>query len=70
MFLNMKKKGEYIMNNEIFMKKDFTKEDLILIRGCLLTTRETFKCIPFKNQDIKNKIKKIDNLLLKFSEKQ
>lgn len=57
------------MNKNIFIKEDFTEEDLILIRGCLLTTRDTFKCIPFKNQDIKNKIEKIDNLLLKFSEK-
>lgn len=44
----------------------FTQEEINLVKGCLLTTKETFKCIPFKNQDIKNKIKEIDLLLLKF----
>lgn len=43
----------------------FNDEELRLIKGCLLTTKETFKCIPFKNKDIKNKIKEIDNLLNK-----
>lgn len=49
-------------------KINFTQEDLKLIKGCLLTTKETFKCVPFKNLDIKNKIKQIDNLLAKFKE--
>ena len=57
------------MNKNIVIKENFTNEDLILIRGCLLTTKETFNCIPFKNQDIKNKIEDIEKLLLKFSEK-
>lgn len=58
-------------NNIIYFENDlfeFTQEDLKLIKGCLLTTKETFKCIPFKNQDIKNKIKQIDKLLEKFKE--
>lgn len=46
----------------------FTQEELKLIKGCLLTTKETFKCIPFKNKEIKNKIQQIDKLLLKFKE--
>lgn len=44
----------------------FNEEELKIIKGCLLTTRETFKCIPFKSKDIKNKIIEIDNLLKKF----
>lgn len=44
----------------------FNEEELKLIKGCLLTTKETFKCIPFKNNDIKEKIVQIDNLLEKF----
>ncbi len=44
----------------------FNKEELKIIKGCLLTTKETFKCIPFKSKDIKNKIIEIDNLLKKF----
>lgn len=43
--------------------ENLTHEDLKLIKGCLLTTKETFKCVPFKNKDIKNKIDQIDNLL-------
>lgn len=46
----------------------FTENELKLLKGSLLTTRETFKCIPFKNKDIKNKLKEIEKLLLKFSE--
>ena len=41
-------------------------EERKLIKGCLLTTKETFKLMPFKNSDIKNKIKQIDELLIKF----
>ena len=44
----------------------FNNEELKIIKGCLLTTKETFKCIPFKSKDIKNKIIEIDNLLKKF----
>ena len=47
---------------------ELTQEDMKLIKGCLLTTKETFKYIPFKNNDIKNKIIQIDNLLEKISE--
>lgn len=49
-------------------KEELTQEELKIIKGCLLTTKETFKCIPFKNKDIKNKIEQIDELLKKFSE--
>lgn len=45
----------------------FNQEELKLIKGCLLTTKETFKCIPFKNNDIKEKMKQIDKLLEKFN---
>lgn len=49
-------------------KLDLLYDEFNLVKGCLLTTKETFKCVPFKNQDIKNKINEIDKLLLKFSE--
>lgn len=45
----------------------FNEEELKLLKGCLLTTKETFKCMPFKNNDIKNKIKQIEELLIKFN---
>ncbi len=48
-------------------KLEFSENELKLIKGCLLTTKETFKCIPFKNQDIKNKISQIEELLKKFN---
>lgn len=44
----------------------FDEEELKIIKGCLLTTKETFKLLPFKKENIKNKIKEIDNLLKKF----
>lgn len=44
----------------------FTEEELNLIKGCLLITKETFKFLPFKKENIKNKIKEIDKLLEKF----
>ena len=59
-------KGAYKVmkeKEEIFFIGEPSQEDLKLIRGCLLTTKETFK---IKNADIKNKIEQIDNLLLKF----
>ena len=43
----------------------FCDEELILIKSCLLTTKETFKLLPFKKENIKNKIKEIDDLLEK-----
>lgn len=54
--------------SKIYFNQELTQEDMKLIKGCLLTTKETFKCIPFKNNDIKNKITQIDNLLEKISE--
>lgn len=51
-----------------YINLSFTQDDLKLINGCLLTTKEFFKSLPYKNQDIKNKIKQIDILLLKFTE--
>ena len=47
---------------------NLSKEEYKLLKGCLLTTRETFKCIPFKNSDINDKIKKIDDLIKKVEE--
>ena len=44
----------------------FNEEELLLIKGCLLTAKETFKLLPFKKENIKNKIKEIDKLLEKF----
>ena len=44
----------------------FNEEEMLLIKGCLLTTKETFKLLPFKKENIKNKIKEIDKLLEKF----
>lgn len=46
----------------------FSKDELKIIKGCLLTTKETFKCIPFKTNEIKKTMLEIDNLLKKFSE--
>lgn len=51
----------------IFIIEELTQDDLKLMKGCLLTAKETFNLIPFKNKDIKNKIKQIDELLQKFS---
>jgi len=43
------------------------EKEMKLIKGCLLTTKETFKCIPFKTKDVKSKIKEIDDLLEKIN---
>lgn len=51
------------MGNDIL----FTNDELKLIKGCLLTTKETFKMIPFKDKTIKNKIIEIEKLLKKFN---
>ena len=53
------------MNQKINL--ELTQEDYKLIKGCLLTTKETLKCIPFKTNDIKTKIEEIDKLLEKFN---
>lgn len=55
-------------NNTIYIREKFTQEELKVIKGSLLTTKETFKLIPFKNNDIKEKIKQIDTILNKFLE--
>lgn len=47
---------------------EFNEEDIKLIKGCLLTTKETFKCVPLKNKNIKEKIQEIDILLKKIEE--
>lgn len=44
----------------------FSQFELKLIKGCVLTTLETFKCIPLKSKDIKDKIKSLQELLKKF----
>ena len=54
--------------SKIYFKEELTQEDVKLIKGCLLTTKETFKAIPFKTDKIKNTILQIDNLLKKISE--
>ena len=54
--------------NIIYISEEFTQEELKVIKGCLLTTKETFKLVPFKNNDIKEKIKQIDTILNKFLE--
>lgn len=41
----------------------FNEEELLLIKSCLLTTKETIRLLPFKKENLKNKIKEIDNLL-------
>lgn len=46
---------------------EFNEYELKLIKGCLLTTLETFKIVPFKSKDIKNKINEIEKLLQKIS---
>lgn len=46
---------------------EFNEDELKLIKGCLLTTKEAFKMTPLKNQTIKNKIIEIENLLKKFN---
>lgn len=61
-------KGAQILKEQhiLYSKEELTQEDLKLIKGCLLTTQETFKLVPFKNQSIINKIKQIDEVLQKF----
>ena len=44
----------------------FNEEELLLIKSCLLTTKETIRLLPFKKENIKNKINEIDKLLQKF----
>ena len=46
---------------------EFSQEELKLIKGCLLTTNETFKLIPFKDKKTKDTISAINNLLKKFN---
>lgn len=45
----------------------FNEEELILIKSCLLTTKETLRMLPFKKENLKNKIKEIDNTLNKIN---
>lgn len=54
--------------NIIYIKEELTQEDLKVIKGCLLTTKETFKIIPFKGNDIRQKMQQIDKILNKFLE--
>lgn len=57
-----------MVHDILYFKDDITQEDLKIIRGCLLTTKETLRVLPFKNNYMKNKIKQIDVVLAKFSE--
>ena len=57
-----------MIKNNIYIKEELAQEEIKLIKGCLLTTKETFKLVPFKNNDIKEKIKQIDTVLKKIVE--
>lgn len=57
-----------MIKNNIYIKEELVQEEIKLIKGCLLTTKETFKLVPFKNNDIKEKIKQIDKVLEKIVE--
>lgn len=50
-------------------KLEFSQEELKLIKGCILTTIETLKVIPFKSKEIKNKLAELEKLELKFRER-
>lgn len=54
----------------MYVEGDITQEDLKLVKGCLLTTKETLKILPFKTNDIKAKLKEIDIFLKRFCEKK
>ena len=56
------------MENNILL--NLTKEEFRLIEGCLLTTKETFKTVPVKNDDVKNRIIEIDNFIKKYDIKR
>lgn len=43
----------------------FNFEELKLIRSCLYITKDVLKFSPYKKEDMKNKIKEIDNLIKK-----
>lgn len=45
----------------------FNEEELILIKSCLLTAKETIRLFPFKKENLKNKIKEIDNTVNKIN---
>lgn len=45
----------------------FNEEELLLLKSCLLTTKETIRILPFKKECLKNKIKQIDNTLNKIN---
>lgn len=69
---NVIKKLEEILREFEKLEKDnyiFTTEELKTIRRCLLTTKRTLKCLLFnrdKEQNVKEKIDKIDKLLMNF----
>ena len=46
---------------------EFSQEELILIKGCLLTINETFKFVPLKDKKTKDTMAAINNLLKKFN---
>lgn len=45
----------------------FDEEEIKVIKGCLLTTKEIFGRAPFKTKDIKDKIIAIDYILEKIN---
>lgn len=51
------------MENMIIL--NLTEKEIKLVIACLLITKETFKCVPLKTNDIKMKITEIEELLKK-----
>ena len=47
---------------------EFSFDELKLIKSCLLISKETLRCMIFKNKKTNEKIVEIDNLLLRFKE--
>lgn len=46
---------------------DFNSEELKVIKGCLLTTKETLKLVPFKNSSMKKNTCTNRQLIIKIS---
>lgn len=45
----------------------FNEKELLLIKSCLLVSKDTLSLFPFKKETLKNKIKEIDNTLNKIN---
>lgn len=66
--MNVQKGVNYM--SYIYVEGDITQEDLQLVKGCLLTTKEALKILPFKTNEIKNKLIEIDKFIQRFCEKK